>query len=265
MPISSRRIGTPDAFYVPDGDAFVATVHTRGPWSPLHQHGGPPAALLARAIEAQVPGFVIVRITVDFLMPVPIDRLSVRVETLRAGRKVQRVVARLVQSERVMAHAVAALVRPGAVEIVSPANDAALAPPEQGRPFQFPFFNEPVSYHEAMEIRLVRGEWGSGRVAAWMRQRLPLVAGTPTSPLERVLVAADSGSGVSAAIEHKRVTAINADLTVSVHRPLEGEWVGMDCLSTYEPHGIGLADTRLHDVRGPVGRAVQNLVIEERA
>src|SRR5262249_59986015 len=104
-----------------------------------------------------------------------------------------------------------------------------LPPPEGGIPFEFPFFNEPESYHGAMEIRIVRGDWGSGRVAAWMRQRMPLVAGTPTSPLERVLVAADSGSGVSAAIEHKRVTAINADLSVSVHRPLEGEWVGMDC------------------------------------
>jgi len=253
------------AFFVPDGDGWVATSHTRGPWSRTHQHGGPPAALLARAIEAQAPGFEIARITVDFLLPVPIDRLAVRVETLRAGSKVQRLVARLLHGERVMAQALAALVRPGAVAIASPANDPALAPPEYGRPFQFPFFNEPVSYHEAMETRLARGDWGSGRVAAWMRQRVPLVAGTPTSPLERVLVAADSGSGVSAAIEHKRFTAINADLTVSVHRPLEGEWVGMDCLSIYEAHGVGLADTRLHDVRGPIGRALQSLVVEARS
>src|SRR5207249_9448503 len=98
----------PDAFYVPDGDAFVATVHTRGPWSATHQHGGPPAALLARALEAQAPGFVIARITVDFLLPVPIDRLAVRVETLRAGSKVQRLLARLLHGERVMAQALAA-------------------------------------------------------------------------------------------------------------------------------------------------------------
>src|SRR5437899_12149737 len=92
-----------DAFYIPDGDAFVATVHTRGPWSPRHQHGGPPAALLARAIATQAPGFVITRVTVDFLLPVPIDRLAVRVEALRAGAKVQRLVARLLHGERVMA------------------------------------------------------------------------------------------------------------------------------------------------------------------
>lgn len=254
-----------DAFYVREGAAFVATVHTRGPWSLRHQHGGPPSALLARAIAAAAPDFVIARMTVDFLLPVPIDRVAVRVETLRAGTKVQRLVGRLLHGERPVVQAVAALVRPSAVDVVSPANDPPLPPPEEGRPFEFPFFNEPVSYHAMMETRLVRGDWGSGRAAAWMRQRIPLVAGTDTSPLERVLVAADSGSGVSAAIEHKRVTAINADLSVSVHRPLRGEWVGMDCLSIYESNGIGLADTRLHDVHGPIGRALQHLVIETRA
>jgi hypothetical protein len=253
-----------DAFYVPDGEAFVATVHTRGPWSPGHQHGGPPAALLTRAIAAAAPGFVVARVTVDFLVPVPIDRLVVRVETLRAGAKVQRLVSRLQHGERVVAQALAVLTRPAAVAIASPTNDPPLPPPARGRPFEFPFFNEPVSYHAAMETRLVRGEWGSGRAAAWMRQRMPLVAGTETSPLERVLVAADSASGVSAAIEHKRVTAINADLSVSLHRPLEGEWVGMDCLSIYEANGLGLADTRLHDVRGPIGRALQSLILEAR-
>ena len=79
-----------------------------------------------------------------------------------------------------------------------------------------------------------------------------------------MLVAADSASGVSAAIEHKRVSAINADLSVSVHRPLEGEWVGMESLSIYEQSGLGLADTRLYDRRGPIGRALQNLIVEER-
>jgi Thioesterase-like superfamily len=253
-----------DAFYRPDGGAFVATAHTRGPWSAEHQHGGPPSALLARALAGAASDFAVTRITVDLLRPVPIDRLTVNVETLRAGAKVQRLVARLLHAERVVAQALAVLARTPAVAITSPPTDPPLPPPEGGIPFEFPFFNEPESYHGAMEIRIVRGDWGSGRVAAWMRQRMPLVAGTPTSPLERVLVAADFGSGVSAAIEHKRVTAINADLSVSVHRPLEGEWVGMDCLSIYEASGIGLADTQLHDRRGPIGRALQSLIIEAR-
>ena len=33
----------PDSFYEPDGDRFVSTELTRGPWDPGSQHAGPPA------------------------------------------------------------------------------------------------------------------------------------------------------------------------------------------------------------------------------
>lgn len=40
-------------FYVADApDRFTPTPSTAGPWGPDSQHGGPPAALLARAVEA---------------------------------------------------------------------------------------------------------------------------------------------------------------------------------------------------------------------
>ena len=41
----------PAAFFELEGDRFGPTVLTRGPWRPEHQHGGPPSALVARAIE----------------------------------------------------------------------------------------------------------------------------------------------------------------------------------------------------------------------
>ena len=62
-----------DAFFVPDGDRYVATEHTRGPWSSKHQHGGPPTALIAHVVERTTPGFTIARVSVDFLRPVPTD------------------------------------------------------------------------------------------------------------------------------------------------------------------------------------------------
>jgi hypothetical protein len=253
-----------DAFFIPDGDAWIATRHTRGPWSPAHQHGGPPAALIAHIVEGAAPDLFVARLTIDFLRPVPIDRLHVRLESLRAGARVQRRIARLLHGDTLVAYAVITLIRRGAVS-VRPLTDApGLPPPDASRPFQFPFFREAEGYHTAIETRLARGEWGTGRVAAWMRQRVPLVPDAAPSPLERVLVAADSGSGVSASIDHGRQSAINADLTVAVSRPLEGEWVGLDSVSTYESSGIGLADTRICDLRGTTGRVLQGLVLEER-
>jgi hypothetical protein len=41
----------PKSFYEPDGDVYVATELTRGPWDPGAQHAGPPAALIGREIE----------------------------------------------------------------------------------------------------------------------------------------------------------------------------------------------------------------------
>ena len=255
----------PQAFYVPDGDHYVATEHTRGPWSPKHQHGGPPAALIAHVVEAMAPEFTIARITVDFLRPVPIDRLGVRVETLRAGAKVQRIVGTLLHGDDAVARAALTLVRTAAVPIAAVLDEATVPPPAHAAPFQFPFFAEPIGYHTAMESRLALGRFGRGRVAIWMRQRIPLLPDAPPSPVERVLVAADSGSGVSAGIDHALHSAINFDLTVALHRPLEGEWVGLDSVSAYEATGLGLADTRILDARGPIGRALQGLVLERRS
>jgi acyl-CoA thioesterase len=254
-----------DAFFVPSGDGFVATPHTRGPWSPTHQHGGPPTALMAHLVEKSAADFAVARVSVDFLRPVPIDRVVVRLETLRSGAKVRRVTATLAHGDVAVVYAVFTLIRTGEVAVPRVATDAALPAPEGSPPFEFPFFGAPGGYHTAMESRVARGRWGSGRVALWMRQRVPLLPDAPPSPLTRVLVAADSGSGVSAAIDHRTHTGINADLTVHLHRALEGEWVGLDSISTYERTGVGLADTRLYDARGPVGRALQSLVLEARS
>ena len=79
-----------------------------------------------------------------------------------------------------------------------------------------------------------------------------------------MLVAADSGNGVSAPLDYHRWLFINADLHVALRRPLEGEWVCLDATTWAEPDGTGLTDTALYDERGLVGRATQSLLVGER-
>jgi hypothetical protein len=52
---------------------YVATGATAGPWDGNSQHGGPPAALLATAIEQCEPveSMRLARITVELLSPYP--------------------------------------------------------------------------------------------------------------------------------------------------------------------------------------------------
>jgi hypothetical protein len=128
----------------------------------------------------------------------------------------------------------------------------------------FSFFLEPKGYHTAVELRRARGSWGSGAMAVWMRLRIPVVAGEAPSPLQRVLVAADSGNGVSAAADPTKLSFLNPDMTVYLHRPLDGEWVCLDATTTIDPHGVGLAECALYDERGRIGASEQSLIIEPR-
>ena len=103
-----------------------------------------------------------------------------------------------------------------------------------------------------------------GPAVVWMRSRVPVVAGEQLTPLQRVLVVADSGNGVSATLDWRRFLFINVDLTVHLHRLPAGEWVCLDAVTTPEADGIGLADTALSDEGGLIGRAVQTLLVAER-
>src|SRR5207244_2389894 len=80
-----------------DGELFVPSKMTEGPWSPDAQHGGPPSALLVRALEAcpsDTPARL-VRITSELLRPVPLTPLRATARIVHASRKVQRVEASL--------------------------------------------------------------------------------------------------------------------------------------------------------------------------
>jgi len=254
------------SFFVLEGERLVPTALTRGPWSPNHQHGGPPSAVMARAIEqaAGEPGALqLTRFTVDFVRPVPIEPLTVSVERVRDGRRARGYAAVLSAGGQAVARATALVVRTEQVAPPPVPTQEPLRPsPGEAEPFQFPFFRDPVGYHTGVETRLARGTVGSGRAAAWMRLRVPLVLGEATSPAQRVLTVADSGSGVGAAFDPARlVPFVNADLTVSLHRLPDGDWIGLDAATTLERHGIGLTRTGLYDARGAIGEGVQSLVV----
>lgn len=258
----------PASFFVADGDAFQATELTRGPWSAEHQHAGPPSALLALALErALPPDFAVARLTVEILRPVPIARLRATTQPLRAGKKVQWLDADLLGPDGGLlarARAVAIRTTPLALPVRGDPILDPVASPEQSRPFPFDFFAWPVGYHTGMEARLARGTVGRGPVAMWMRMRYPLVDGHEPSPLQRVMIAADSGNGVSQVLDPRRHSFVNPDLTVYLHRPPVGEWVCLDARTIAQERGIGLADTRLLDEEGPIGRSDQSLVIDAR-
>jgi hypothetical protein len=256
-------------FFVADGDRFVPSASTRGPWSARHQHGGPPAALLARAFARHAgPDTQVVRLTFDFLRPVPLAPLTVATRVVRAGAKVQRLAGTVLAEDGVPVIEATCLVMRVAPDRVAgpPETEAGPPPPAESAPFELPLMSGDEGYHRAVEWRIARGTWGRGPVAAWLRLRVPLVAGeAPTPPLECLVAVADSASGLALAVDPARATFVNADLTIALHRIPAGEWTCLDATTTGEAHGIGLTRARLWDTTGPVGRSLQTLLLEPRA
>jgi hypothetical protein len=249
------------AFYVPVASGrFESTEHTRGPWDTGSQHAGPPAALLGRAVEALVgPHLRVTRMTFDIARPVPIAPLSVIASTVREGRSVTIVQAAIEPYMR----CTALLIR--AADKAAP-EVAAEPPPSFADAVVKPFFPvEYDGYHTAMEVRFSAGSFiDRGPATAWMRMREPLVDGEEPSPLTRVLVAADSGNGVSNVLDFSRYLFVNTDLTVHLLRYPAGEWVCLDAVTSIDADGIGLADTALYDRHGQIGRSAQSLLVNAR-
>ncbi|MFO7564317.1 MAG: thioesterase family protein [Enhygromyxa sp.] len=248
-------------------ERFFATELTRGPWSNDHQHGGPPTALLARAIERferdGADAFT-ARITVELLRPIPIAApLEVMTEVLTQGRSVHRIAAALVSGDQQLAVAVGLRIRVAELDlpIRLPNGDELLRPVEQCPSFEFPFFQHIVGYHTAIEVRIAGGEFGTGRMAAWMRPRVPLIADEETSPLQRVMICADAGHGLGSALDTRAWSFINPDLSVQLHRLPSSEWLGMEARTWTEPLGFGACRTRLSDRRGDLGVVLQSQVI----
>src|SRR5438270_682219 len=82
----------PDAYFVPLGEGrYRATGHTVGPWAPTDQHGGPPAALLAREMSRAFPrhGASFARLTFDLLGPIPVGEVELEATLPRPGRSVE--------------------------------------------------------------------------------------------------------------------------------------------------------------------------------
>lgn len=266
----------PGSFYERDGDLYVATELTRGPWEAGAQHAGPPAALIGREVErlgggriggADGPRAEVGRITYEVLRSVPIAAMGVEARIVRPGRRVEMFEAALSdESGEPLMRAHGWRLRTHAVEFDRPESRVSpVPPPEAGEPGDFFQTGYDVGYHTAMEYRFVQGAFmEAGPAVVWMRMAVPLLPDEEPSPLQRVLAAADSGNGVSAALDWRRYLFINVDLSVHLHRMPGGEWVCLDAETFPEQIGVGMADTRLLDESGQIGRAVQTLLVAER-
>lgn len=259
---------TPNSAYVArDAHSYESTELTRGPWDPGHQHAGPPVALAGRAIAraaAELGMNHLARLTANLVRPVPIAPLTVEVATDYAGRNVAHFSARLHAGDREVVRLTAVAQREQEIELPALALPQAPKPPEGLESVVFPHRGGEVGYHDLVELRVAEGTLTRGPCAVWFRMCYPLVGSELPGAIERIAVAADSGNGISAALDFRRYIFVNSDLTINLLRSAEGEWICIDARTLVGPSGGGIAEARIFDTRGLIGRSTQSLNIRAR-
>ncbi len=252
-------------FALHDGDWFVGNDGARGPWSADACHAGPVTGLLVRALEQAVPEKQLVRITADYVRPIPMSGFRIEAETLRDGRAVGAGRAALIDRDgKVCATATSLHIvrsdfdRLPTTTIATP-NHADALPGEfvvETAHHDKPFFRDSI------EVRYPPGENNDpGPTTIWMRTPQLLPDEMP-SPFQRICPLADCGNGTSRNANLDEATFVNPDLTIVLHRLPETEWLALSAISFWEPSGIGLSQGTLFDENGPVGVASQTLLIQ---
>jgi hypothetical protein len=267
--MSERSSSTPTAYYLARGDGrYEPTTATESPWDRTAQHGGPPTALLAHAIDDVVDDTMrIGRISVDFLGPIPLREVTIDVSVIRPGRRV-----RLSEARMSVEGYVAVIAR--AWHIATGERPPSLGE-DQTAPPPIPSVTENEEFYKGID-----SEWGYGRsidwrftrggfdrfgaADFWTRVRVPLIDGVALTGQDRVLIAADSANGLSLSLPIEEWFSIPPTMTTTLLRPPEGEWVHLSCRTHLSIDGIGLAHADLFDETGFVGEVAQPLLVQKR-
>lgn len=261
----------PPAMFLPDGDGFVGTALARGPWDPGAAHGGPVAALIARAVEHHDPdpALVTVRYSIELLRPVPLAGIRIETMTVRPGARVRLIGVSVFDRVGTGAEVARATV----LRVLAAAADAPESTPPTSPPAVGPhdavsapsLVPDRIGITNGVELRSAKGSaLEPGPATYWFRVHVPLVDGEPISPLTRALIAADFGNGIASVTSIESHVFINPDLTVFLDRLPQGEWVANDAATWLRPGGAARADAVLHDETGPIGRATQSIYVAAR-
>lgn len=257
-----------ESVFVREGDAYQPTAWSVGPWAPDTVQGSAYAALLVRGLEAMEPpgGMVLSRLSFDLWRPVARRPLIPAVAVLREGRKASTVEAALEQDGKSVARCTALFLRADAAS-TPPTAAAPPAPPPPEAGSEIPEHVRRWSpFFTGVETRVIEGDLlKPGPAAAWFTLRRPLVAGEPMSPLVQAVAAADLASGISAIVDLRVWSFINADLTVTLWRLPRSQWILLRAETEVGDRGTGSARGTLYDLDGPFGSCAQALIFERRA
>lgn len=254
------------AYFTVDGDSFVPTALSQGPWG-SSVSGMYVGGILAHAIERDTgdPDLRPTRLTVDLLRPAALQPLTLRTTIIRNGRRLRLVDADMFQGDKIVARASAIFARPGdqPPEPVwtSPVTMPSLPPPPENAArmqtviWAFGRDTEPTRPSQDLD------NWRhDGPKHAWLRNVTPLLAGEPMTPFVRAAMAGDVTSSLTN-FGPGGMQFINADYTLTLCRLPDGPDIGLAALTHYSHAGLATGTTALFDRHGPIGSGVATALV----
>ncbi|MCY3567076.1 MAG: thioesterase family protein [Chloroflexi bacterium] len=258
-----------DPLFAFDGECYVPSERSRGPWSPDALHGSPVAALITYCVERRldqlanetsgpgepVGGLRVARQTIELFRPVPFARLEVAVEPIRMGRRIAVFQTRVQSEGKLLTQASTLCLRAG-TELGSVGAEFASEPPgapEEATPNRVERAgNRWTSYPGTLEMRHVVPPGGAEPPIVWIRTDAPVLADAPFTPTVQAASIADFVSPF-ANMQPGRSGYVNADITMHLHRVPQGEWHYLRIVSRGARDGIATAQAVLGDQQGAYG------------
>ena len=279
---------TDNAYFIANGshDAdgltyrdYQPTKHTESPWGEGFQHGSPPAALVATVLEDGARGNGLdlnagrfSRMTVEILGAVPLTELRTRAQVIRPGKRISLLEA-VVEDESGREYirgtgwwikgSDSASIERGVGEDMPGPEGATSADDFLGR-WSSGYIDSIEVTRAPLSDQQLAIKRNRNRNIYWSRTDLPVVAGREDSPWMRVMKTVDIANGLNNILDTDEWTYMNVDTTVYLHRPMRGEWLGLNAEANYGADGIGTTVTRIYDEHGPIGSCNQGLILNRR-
>lgn len=268
LPGHPLHVSDSTALFEREGDGFVATALTVGPWDPGSQSGGAVLALLGHVLEGQVlegqvrDDYALSRLTVDMVRPAPVGEvLRVDVDVLHEDRHTQTIDLVVRAGDAVTTRGRARRVRTAATATIDvPPGDEWLPPAhleDVGLNPQAPAF-----LRLGAELRRA-DEPIDGSHQVWCRLRVPVVAGEPIRATSRAVLPFDLVNKIGASLTRDSATTINPDVSGHIARLPVSDWVALIGHSYYDHtvgHGVSMATMR--DAAGDFGVTSTSQLVE---
>jgi hypothetical protein len=255
---------TDAAFFRLEDGLFIGNDPARSPWFAEACHGGPVLMLIARGLQSVLDDKQLVRVTVTFQRPVPMGGIRVESHVERSGRASAsaKVVLRDTKG-RVCATGEGLFITTGAFgELPTPTVERPVFEQAQHAPFPVQQAVHGLPYFgNCVEVAFPPGESPEhGPGTMWMRT-VPLLPEEEPTPFQSACPIADCGNGIGRNASFEVASFVNPDVTIALHRLPRSRWLASQAISHWQPTGVGLSQATLFDETGPVGVALQSLIV----